>query len=85
MPRMQISRRHTVKSKYPWMLSRASRPPLTHAIPGRYDCILTRVATQSSSKKSHMRTFLLLKSIWNLSLMGHCSYEVLADPDKRAV
>lgn len=85
MPRMQISRRHTVKSKYLWMLSRASRPPLTchtralrlHPDKGG-DPELFKEVTHAYVSLTQVH----LESVFNVS---SCSYEVLADPDKRAV
>lgn len=80
MPRMLISRRHIVKSKYHSVSFLVQTARRSHAIQGRYDCTLTRVATQSSSKKSRMRTCLVFPYVRNPSECGLAATRSLPIP-----
>lgn len=86
MPRMQTSRRHIVKSKYPWLLSLArSHPPLTHPTQRALRLHPDKGGDPELFKEVTHAYVSLTQVRLQFVLLSPYSYEVLADPEKRAV
>lgn len=83
MPRMQTSRRHIVKSKYPSMLSLARS--LTHPTQRALRLHPDKGGDPELFKEVTHAYVSLTQVRLQLVLLSPYSYEVLADPDKRAV